>query len=242
MDQLVSYYKRIICIRWNINCLINMCDQGGEKINLRKMAVSVLGIVLCMMMSAGIASAFLIDLMIPNATGAPVMTYATVYGSVDGADNSIFHFEVDLVTGLSSTLTGGSNFGMDKFFFNTNLTLTNSMFDNIDPSEWGIKYEKQAAGFGLFSLELKDTGNRSDHIYFDIDFTSAVSESNFYVLAEDPAGNGHFAAHIGGFNYGPDNIQSVFVRNEVPEMQAIYLLGIGIIGLFGLKRRFREDT
>ncbi len=206
----------------------------------RKIVTLVIGMILYIFMGRG-ADAFLIYLTIPNESGMPVMTYAKVDGSVIG-DGTDFRFEVNLAPNLESALNGGSNFGLDKFFFNTDLTLTSNMFTNFDPSVWSINSETNADGFGKFTIELSDPGNRSDHLYFDIDYASAVSEANFKILSDDPAGNGHgnFAAHIAGFGY--NGIGSTFVRDNVsvPELQSIYLLSITLVGVV-FSRKILKD-
>jgi hypothetical protein len=160
----------------------------------------------------------------------------------------LFHFRVDLAPGLISTLNGnGVHFGMDEFFFNTNLTLTSGMFKNWDPEIWGLSFNKNADGFGNFDIKLADPTRsvRETHLYFDVDYTSAVTEANFFILSDDPAGNGngHFAAHIAGFGY--NCIGSTFVRDgdtpTVPEPGAVLLLGAGLAGLgFYNRKRFRK--
>ena len=194
-------------------------------------------------LAAGSALGFMAELTYPNEPGMPVMTYATVSGEVDSGDSSLFHFRVDLDPGLYSLLNGGDNFGLDKFFFNTDLNLTQSMFINLDPNTWGVNFiNNSVAGFGMFDVSLTDPGTRSEYLYFDIDFTSAVTEANFFILSEGIAdnGNGHFAAHIGGFDYG--EFGSIQVRDgaaPVPEPGTILLLGTGMLGL-ALYRRFKR--
>ncbi len=194
-------------------------------------------------LAVGSALGFSVDLTYPNESGMPVMTYATVSGTVDASDSSLFHFKVDLDPGLFSLLNGGDNFGLDKFFFNTNLSLTSDMFINIDPNTWSVNFiNNNVAGFGVFDISLTDPGTRSTYLYFDIDYTSAVSDANFFILSDGVADNGagHFAAHIGGFDYG--EFGSIYVRDgaaPVPEPGTLLLLGTGILGL-ALYRRIKN--
>ena len=68
-----------------------------------QVVLSLLLIVAGMVICAGHASAFSIDLTFPNDSG-PLMTYATITGYVDSADDSIFHFLMNRPKGLSSVL------------------------------------------------------------------------------------------------------------------------------------------
>ena len=150
----------------------------------QKSIVLMITFFVCLLLGTGIAFSFPVDLTYPNESGMPIMPYATVDGWVDGADNSIFHFKVDLAPGLYGALNGSNNFGMDKFYFNTNL-ITPLTIMNWNPNVWDFtNYGQSADGFGTYTVELKDVGknNRHDHLYFDVDYTSTVTEDNFFLL------------------------------------------------------------
>jgi hypothetical protein len=206
------------------------------------------------------ASPFTYDLNFPNKN-VPSVTYATVTGKVDEIDNSIFHFKVDLASDASTTLNGGSDFGLTNFFFNTNLDLTNAIIKNWDPVEWTIASPAGYvgnSGWGQFDVKLSDSDG-VHHLYFDIDFTSevTVTEANFNLLSDLPAdnGQGHFAVRIAGFDYTDPNdcdtnYSAIFVRDNaqdqsgesVPDASIMFLLGPGLVGLglFGRRKLFKK--
>ncbi len=200
-----------------------------------------------LLLGAGIASAFSVDLTFPNAAGMPVMTYATVNGSL--TDVHTFHFNINLAPGLSNDLGGGGNFGMDHFAFNTDL-LGQISISNLDPTMWTIQLNKNMDGFGTYDIRMlhgqqgQPRPPRTDYLYFDVLAPNVnLTENNFFILSDSPAdnGQGHFAAHIGGFNnYVPG---STFVRDEenpIPEPGTMILLGISLLTAAGFMRKMQK--
>lgn len=196
---------------------------------------------LFLLLGTVVASAFTIDLTYPNEPGMPTITYATVVGTVVG--DHTFHFEIELASGLETFLNGGQNFGLDQFFFNTNFDATTLTLTNFGPETWSIEYNKNADGFGQFDVKMTNPtrNDRDNYLYFDITSLETLTEDNFFLLSDDPAGNGqgHFALHIAGFSY--NGIGSIYVRDAVvPEPATILLFGAGLVGVGLLRKRFKK--
>jgi hypothetical protein len=206
----------------------------------------LLSFVLIFLVGPAASMAFMVDLTTPNSdSGMPLMTYGTVTGVVDGSDSSIFHFTFELDPNLSTTLNGGANFGIDKVAFNTDLSLTDGMFVNFNPTTWNISYDKNADGFGLFSALLTDPGDRISSLSFDIDYTGPLSEDDFLFASTGAgaSGSGMFAMHIGGFGYGQG---SVWVRDgetpPVPEPATMVLMGVSLLSVAGYMRKITRRS
>ncbi len=210
---------------------------------MKKYPAKLIVALILVLLTSPSAFGFSYDLNFTNVPGLPDITYAAVTGAVDGTNNHLFHFSVGLAPDLKTRLSGGNNFGMDKFFFNTDLPRSGLKFQDWDPATWSVVYNKSAGGFGKFDILLKDPGQRILQLSFDVLYTSAVTEADFNILSDDPAGNGHgrFAAHIGGFDYGCTS--STFVRDgeqPVPEPSSILLISAGIVALGIFRKRSKE--
>jgi hypothetical protein len=167
--------------------------------------------------------------------GLPLGTvYATVEWDVVGT-TATFTIDVN-----NDVLTGGPNFGIQDFYFNTNIT-TLGTGDFKLPSGWGVSFIQQADGFGSFDVNTGDAPaggqNRYDPVTFTITDDGISSIDQFFFLSELPAGHGqgHFGAHIAGFD--PLNFKtSSFFRDgesytsvSAPASLLLSILGLGTL-------------
>ena len=144
-----------------------------------------------------------------------------------------------IVDANQALLGTGSNFGIDKFFFNTNLTsITAADFAAIP--NWSVINGSNASSFGMFDFEYKGTGSsRIDPLTFAISNSSIISELNFYQPNTDGS---HFVAHIAGFGALKGQTSAFFSDGltppaPVPEPSTFILFGAGLAGILLLKRK-----
>jgi hypothetical protein len=156
-------------------------------------------------------------------------------------------YEVDFsVDAYPSAFDGTlSNFGIQVFGFNENTAATLAVGA---PTGWSVSYNGNLDGFGTFNIVESGTGStRQDPLSFSVTSPSPISESNFNVL--NVAGYS-FAAHIADFTIQGSEVTSGWFSNGpsngngnghgVPEASTLLLLGSGLIGLWGLRRKFKK--
>ncbi len=179
----------------------------------------------------------------------------TIFGTVtlDDAISGQINFTVNLLAPLTSV--ADSNFGIDSFGFNQvgANTLTSPPDFNL-PSNWFVRTSFNQDGFGNFDyvLDTPITGpgggggpNRQSPLNFSI--ITNLPLLTFYELSSGQAGEGNFqfAAHVAGFT-NTTGSTSTFIAggpprrpplDTVPEPTAVWMLGVGLLGLFGFSRR-----
>jgi hypothetical protein len=177
-----------------------------------------------------------VDLTVSNENlGLPLGTvYATVEWDVVGT-TATFTIDVN-----NAVLTGGPNFGIQNFYFNTNIATLGAGDFHLQPG-WGVSFSQQADGFGRFDVNTGDEPgggqNRYDPVTFTITDAGINSTDQFFFLSDLPAGHGqgHFGAHIAGFDTLNGKDSSFFRDGEsytsvsAPASLLLSILGLGTL-------------
>lgn len=173
-------------------------------------------------------------------------TYATV--KIEDLDNGDIKFTVDPIDTAFSI--SGSNFGLQKFGFNTDLDPTLVQAAITGPVGWTVG-SGNLDGFGSFEITDSGTGStRKNPLEFTISGISGDTYLNYLQLSSGGSSS-YFAAHIAGFDStfctttDQDGCTSAFFAggdsnnppNEVPVPAAVWLFGSGLLGMIGIARR-----
>jgi hypothetical protein len=171
------------------------------------------------------ANATIWNLDVSNVNLGISGNFATVDVSVSG---HVATFRVDANQAL---LGSGTNFGIDKFFFNTTLASITASDFSANSGWTANKNTNGTGGFGAFELNYIGKGNsRVDPLFFTITDTSITSAMNFY---EANADGHHFVAHIAGFPCKNGQTSAFFTdgNHKVSEPSMMLLFGSGLLGL-----------
>lgn len=157
----------------------------------------------------------------------------------DGVGGDI-DFSVQVLTGAFPAPL--SNFGMQSFYFNYNMSLTvdETSIVNIDPSSWDINEDRNAGGgFGKFDFQAKGDGsNRTETLTFSISGVAGDTIYDYALGNADDTGE-FFAAHVAGYDdWQTGNTSGKFAGSTVvPLPAAVWLFGSALAGLGWIRRR-----
>ncbi len=155
---------------------------------------------------------------------------------------------------MSTNNLEGTEFVSGWYFnFDDFLDVNQLIFTDVDTSDSVPtiklgKNEFKADGDGKYDILFEFVNGSftaGETLVIDITYNSEIFASDFEFWSDPDGGHGPYltAAHVQGIS--PDGDNSGWIATDtstqVPEMQAIYLLGISMIGVFGLKRKLKEN-
>jgi len=205
-----------------------------KKFKIKCLPIAFAVVLIAMLLSLPAQAATVSYYLDQNNAGLSTDNYVQVTIS-DGARGNI-DFQVDILAAVFPD--PGSNFGMDKFYFNfDSVAVSENNIVDINMQSWNVNENKNAGGgFGKYDFELKGTGHsRTTMLSFSI---TGVGGDDPWTYASDPE---FFAAHVGGFLDDSGVESAKFAGSTlVPIPGSVMLLGSGLLGLIAVRRRIKK--
>jgi len=219
----------------------------------------VLPFLFCILFFFCATPAFSSTIVFGNAFG-PTDTATNVPDDINPAGvDVLMKFAVDIPNSqVSLTITNDqtSMYAVRSAYFNTTdnistLTLNETATDQPAWDLWNTFNEtKRADGFGLFDWQLKD-GNVKDvgigesfTWVFDVTYTGTLSDLDFNSAGSVTNSNtkDDKAGWIGAVHAvnGKSGFAATHTTTVIPEPASLILLGTGVVGLLGLRRKMKN--
>jgi hypothetical protein len=226
-------------------------DKHTETKMMKTMSLkSGMGVGLCALAMSQIANAASISYYLDqNNAGLAQNNYlqVTISDSLTVAGDIDFSIQT---LGAFDALNPGSNFGMQSFYFNfdmSQLSISTANVINLNPVAWRVALSNSnVSQYGRFDISTTGNGStRTDLLSFTISGVANDTINSYASVYSDVTGNNTpqlFAAHVGGFDNGSGISSAYFAGSSlaVPVPAAAWLFGSGLLALAGLINRRRK--
>lgn len=139
-----------------------------------------------------------------------------------------------------SVLTPDANFGIQKFGFDFDPSVTGIIIIPDLPAGWTVVVDKGLGGLGKFEIVGVGTvATRTDPLTFTVITTNPFASKSALENAffEENKLGYHFAVHIAGFKSIGGSTSAFFTDGvPIPELATLFLFTTGIAGMVALRK------